>query len=270
MNELQVFTHPEFGTFSAIEIDGKPYFPATKSAAILGYKNPQEAIRDHCKGVSETLTMVQTGTKADGSPALRETSIRIIPEGDLYRLIVRSNLATAEKFERWVFDEVIPSIRKHGAYMTPQALAEALQNPAGLIQVLTALQEEQERNKALQAQIEQDAPLVLFSKSVSVSDDAVLIRELSKILKQNGVDIGQNRLYAWLRDNGYLIKAQGKDYNTPTQRAMELGLFRVKETAVTCADGRIFAKPTTMVTGKGQVYFVNKFLSEQAAVPAPA
>jgi len=263
MNELQVFNHPEFGEIGVIEIDGRPYFPASICATTLGYSNPRDAISRHCRGVVKHDGVSLT-TNQHGASTEQTISMNFIPEGDLYRLIVKSQLPAAEKFERWVFDEVLPSIRKHGAYMTPQTLHEALSDPRNMAQLLNTLADEQERSRALQAQIEADAPLVLFSKSVTVSDDAVLIRELSKILKGNGIDMGQNCLFAWLRENGYLIKAKGDDYNTPTQRAMELGLFKIKETVVNCGDGTIFTKPTPMVTGKGQVYFVNKFLTGDA------
>ena len=152
--------------------------------------------------------------------------------------------------------------------MTPDTLATALQDPRNMAQLLNTLADEQERRKALEAQAEADAPKVLFANSVAASQDSVLIRELAKILKQNGVQIGQNRLFEWLRNNGYLIKAEGEDKNTPTQKAMNLGLFEVKERAVNCPDGRIFTSLTTMVTGKGQQYFVNKFLAAAQAKAA--
>jgi len=254
MNELQVFTHPDFGEIGIIEIDGKPYFPATKCAEALGYANPQKAIRDHCKGVNETVTPTPGG----------EQTIRVIPEGDLYRLIMKSQLPTAEKFERWVFDEVLPSIRKHGAYMTPQTLHEALSDPRNMAKVFTALADEQERSRALQAQIEADAPKVLFADSVSVSETSIQMGDLAKLLKQNGVQIGRTRLFAYMRDNGYLMKSGTSSENMPMQRSMEKGLFEVKMHTVNFPDGRILEKPTTMVTGKGQVYFVNKFLAQAA------
>jgi prophage antirepressor-like protein len=138
-NQMQVFNNSEFGELGIVEIDGKPYFPARRCAEILGYRNPQEAIRNHCKGVSETLTMVQTGVKRDGCPALRETPIKIMPEGDLYRLIVRSKLPAAERFESWVFDEVLPAIRKHGAYMTAATIDKLLADPDFGIRLLVSV-----------------------------------------------------------------------------------------------------------------------------------
>jgi len=261
MNELQVFNHPDFGELGAIDIDGKAHFPASQCAVTLGFKDTINAIKQHCRWV------VKHHLPHPQSPG-KTIEMNFIPEGDLYRLIVRSNLPTAEKFERWVFDEVIPSIRKHGAYMTPDTLAQALQDPRAMAKILTSLADEQERSRALQAQVEAAAPAVLFAGSVSASEDCILIREMAKILKQNGVQTGERRFYEWLRVNGYLIKARGEDYNMPTQRSMELGLFMVKERTINLPDGTPMIKPTSMVTGKGQQYFVNKFLAAQAAEKA--
>ena len=195
-------------------------------------------------------------------------SVKYINESGLYSVILRSDKPEAAKFRKWITSEVLPSIRKHGAYMTPQTLAQALQNPRAMAQILTSLAEEQERRKALEAQVEAAAPAVLFAGSVSASEDCILIREMAKILKQSGVQTGERRFYEWLRVNGYLIKARGEDYNMPTQRSMELGLFMVKERTINLPDGTPMIKPTSMVTGKGQQYFVNKFLAAQAAEKA--
>ena len=186
-----------------------------------------------------------------------------IPEGDVYRLIVHSKLPSAERFEKWLFEEVLPSIRKHGAYMTPETLEAAILNPDVMIRLCTALKDEQDKRKALEAQAEQDKPKVLFADAVSVSKTSILVGELAKLLQQNGVDTGQNRLFHWLRSNGYLIRRDGSDYNMPTQRAMEMGLFEIKETVVTHSDGHTSVSKTPKVTGKGQQYFVNAFLGRE-------
>lgn len=183
-----------------------------------------------------------------------------IPEGDLYRLITHSELPSAEKFESWVFDEVLPSIRKHGMYATD----ELLNDPDLLISVAQELKKEKELRRELQEKVEQDKPKTLFADAVSTSSTSILIGELAKILKQNGYDTGEKRLFAWLRDNGYLIRRKGTDYNAPTQKSMELGLFEVKETAITHSDGHVTVNKTTKVTGKGQQYFIDKFLAEVA------
>ena len=155
----------------------------------------------------------------------------------------------------------MPSIRKHGAYLTDNALEEALTSPDFLIKLATQLKEEKEQRKQLEAKVEQDKPKVLFADSVSASKSSILVGELAKILKQNGVDTGQFRLFAWLRENGYLIKREGSDYNMPTQKSAEMGLFEVKQTIITHSDGHITTNKTPKVTGKGQVYFINKFMN---------
>lgn len=187
--------------------------------------------------------------------------INFIPEGDVYRLITHSKLPAAQQFESWVFDEVIPSIRRHGAYMTDSTLEQALTSPDFLIQLATKLKEEKAKNKELETKIEQDAPRVLFAQAVETAKTSILVGDLAKILKQNGVNTGQKRLFEQLRQDGYLIK-DGSSRNMPTQRAMEMGLFEVKESTVSNPDGSIRVTKTTKVTGKGQTYFVNKFLAE--------
>lgn len=182
-----------------------------------------------------------------------------IPENIFYRLAMKAKNETAERFQALIADEVIPSIRKHGAYMTPEKLQEVLLNPDTLIQLASNLKDEQEKNKRLTAKVEQDAPKVLFADSVACSNSEILVGELAKILKQNGMDIGQNRLFERLRQDGYLVRRKGMDYNMPTQRSMEMGLMRIKETSITHADGHVSVSRTPKVTGKGQIYFVNRY-----------
>ena len=186
----------------------------------------------------------------------------IVNESGLYSLILSSKLPNAKKFKRWVTAEVLPSIRKHGAYMTPDTLEKALYNPDFLIRLATELKDTQAHVKHLETKIDNDKPKVIFADAVSTSKSSILVGELAKIIKQNGVNIGQNRLFSWLRDNGYLIKRKGTDYNMPTQYSMDLQLFEVKETEVTHADGHITVSKTPKVTGKGQQYFINKFLKQ--------
>lgn len=168
----------------------------------------------------------------------------------------------ADAFMDWVW-EVVESIRKHGAYATPATLDKMIASPDFGIKLLSALKEEQEKRKNLERKVEQDKPKVLFAESVASSKNDMLIGELAKLIKQNGVDIGEKRLFAWMRNHGYLISRKGTDYNAPTQKAMELGLFRVKETAITHSDGHVTISRTTKVTGKGQQYFINKFLGDK-------
>jgi anti-repressor protein len=263
LQELRTFENSEFGELEVTLIDGKVYFPATKCAKILGYEKPHNAIERHCRGSLKQGVGVQTGTKVDGAPAIQTVQMSFIPEGDLYRLIIRSNLPATERFERWVFDEVLPSIRKHGAYATPEAAERMLNDPDVMIKVLEALKDERAARDRLEAQVKMDAPKVQFADAVADSETTILVRELAKLLKGNGVDIGQNRLFARLREDGYLIKKNGADYNSPTQYAMDRDLFRVEESVVKDSNCHGLVSRTTKVTGKGQRYFVRYFLSEE-------
>jgi len=185
-----------------------------------------------------------------------------IPENIFYRLAMKAKNETAEKFQAKVADEIIPSIRKHGAYMTSDVLEKALASPDFLIQLATKLKNEQERNRKLKADNERMKPKEIFADAVSVSDTSILIGELEKIIKQNSIDIGQNRLFEWMRSKGYLISRKGIDYNMPTQKSMELGLFEIKERTINNPDGSVRITKTVLVTGKGQQYFINKFLNK--------
>lgn len=255
MNELKVFENSEFGKLNIMVIDDKEYFPATDCAKALGYSNPHDAISKHCRALAKREVIDNLG---------RTQEMNFIPEGDLYRLITHSKLPAAEKFERWVFDEVLPSIRKHGAYMTPQKIEEALLNPDVLIRLATDLKNEREARMALEKKAEANAPKVLFADSVSAAKQTILVGEMAKLLKQNGCDIGQNRLFNQLREEGYLIK-EGASKNMPTQKAMELGLFEIKESTVMNADGSVRLTRTPKVTGKGQLYFVERYLGKKTA-----
>lgn len=252
MRQMQSFNHQAFGDLPVVVIEGKEWFGATQVARALGYSNPHDALTKHCRkdGVAFREVIDSLG---------RAQQLKFINEGNLYRLITKSKLPTAEKFEGWVFDEILPSIRKHGAYMTPETIEKTLSNPDFIIGLATKLKEEQQKTAILQKQIELDKPKVVFADAVTTSKTSILVGEMAKILKQNGICIGQNRLFEWLRENGYLIKRKGTDYNMPTQKSMELGLFEIKETSVTHSDGHITISKTPKVTGKGQLYFVNKF-----------
>ena len=185
-----------------------------------------------------------------------------IPENIFYRLAMKAKNEAAEAFQAKIADEVIPSIRKHGAYMTPETLEAAILNPDTMIRLCTALKDEQDKRKALENKVYEDAPKVLFANAVSTAKTSILIGEQAKILKQNGINIGQNRLFEWLRKNGYLISRKGSDYNMPTQRSMEQGLMEIKETTVTNPDGSIRVNKTPKITGKGQIYFSNRFIRD--------
>lgn len=249
---LQTWSY-ESSEIRTVEKGGVPWFVGKDVAAVLGYSNTRDAIARHVDEEDKASVGIHDGSQ------MRE--VVAVNESGLYSLILSSKLPNAKKFKRWVTSEVLPSIRKHGAYMTDQTLEQALTSPDFLIQLATQLKEEKEQRKQLEAKVEQDKPKVLFADSVSASKSSILVGELAKILKQNGVDTGQFRLFAWLRENGYLIKREGSDYNMPTQRSAEMGLFEVKQTIITHSDGHITTNKTPKVTGKGQVYFVNKFMN---------
>lgn len=254
MNELQVFSYEQNEIRTVTGQDGEPWFVAKDVAEVLGYMDTDQAIRKHCKA-SSTFPVEVTG---------QVRHMTIIPERDVYRLIMRSKLPTAERFEEWVVGEVLPSIRKHGGYLTPDKVEEALLNPDVIIRLATDLKAEREKVRHLRTKVERDHPKVVFSDAVMASRTSILVGELAKLIRQNGVEVGQNRLFGWMRDNGYLIQA-GSSRNMPTQRSMELGLFQIKETTVCHSDGHIDVKKTPKVTGKGQQYFVNLFLGQKSA-----
>lgn len=251
MNELQIFNSEEFGEVRTVEIDRKPYFVANDVAKALGYKRPADAVTAHCKGSVKHRYLTDGG----------EQELKVIPEGDIYRLTVRSKLPSAERFERWVFDEVIPSIRKNGGYIAGQENMtdeELLANA-----VLVAQKKIAERDRIIEQQnqkIKADKPKTIFADAVSTSHTSILVGDLAKLICQNGVKIGPVRLFDWMRKNGYLIKS-GSSYNMPVQRYVEQGLFEVKESNIQNPDGSVRITRTTKVTGKGQIYFVNKFLN---------
>lgn len=244
------FFKKEFGEIRVIEIEGKPHFVGNDIAKALGYARPNEAVSRHAKGTLKQRILTNGGNQ----------ELLVIPEGDVYRLIVKSKLPQAEKFESWVFDEVLPTIRKHGMY----ARDEILDNPDLLIEVATKLKEERYKSQLLEATVKAQMPKVLFADAVTASQTSILVGELAKLIKQNGVDMGQNRLFAWLRENGYLVKKKGSDYNMPTQKSMELQLFEIKEGTRVHSDGHVSITKTPKVTGKGQVYFIDKFIKEVA------
>lgn len=276
MNELQIFKSPDFGEVRAVEQNGEPWFVGKDVAEILGYKNTKDALIAHVDDEDKRIIQRSEIPTIDNhipksalpvnfvSADIPNRGLTIINESGLYSLVLSSKLPTAKKFKRWVTSEILPTIRKHGAYMTPDMLDRMISSPEFGIKLLSALQEERERRAKLESKVEADAPKVLFADAVSASHASILVGELAKLLRQNGKEIGQNRLFRWLRENGYLIKRGGSDFNMPTQRSMELGLFTIKETAITHADGTVTVSKTVKVTGKGQQYFVEKFLGGAA------
>lgn len=255
MNELQIFNNPEFGEIRIVEQNGEPWFVAKDVCDILELTNSRMAVGkldDDEKGVSSIDTL---GGKQE---------MQVVNEYGLYSLVLGSRKPEAKEFKRWITHDVIPTIRKHGGYLTANTIEEVLSNPDTLIRLATDLKREREERAKAEALIQSQKPKVLFADAVSTSKQSCLIGELAKVLKQNGVEIGQNRLFEVLRREGYLGR-MGERYNLPTQRSMELGLMEIKKSTINQPDGSIRVTTTTKITGKGQVYFINKFLDRKEA-----
>ena len=253
MNDLQLFQNPEFGRVRIVEVNGEAWMVGKDVAEALGYKDTVNAIKAH----------VDDEDKKGGwriTTPSGEQQMTIINESGLYSLVLSSKLPNARKFRRWVTTEVLPTVRKHGAYMTPETLQAAILNPDTMIQLCQQLKAEQEHSRQLEAENAAMLPKAVFADAVSASKSSILVGELAKLLRQNGVDTGEKRLFHWLRQNGYFIKRNGADHNMPTQRSIEQGLFVIKETTVCHADGHTTISKTPKVTGKGQQYFVNLHL----------
>lgn len=227
----------------------------------LGYSNASKAVMVHVDDEDKKFEMLPVSDSQIGN--LVKTAL--INESGFYSLVLGSKLPNAKKFKRWVTSEVLPAIRKHGGYLTAEKVEEALLNPDVLIRLATELKDEREARRALESKVAEDAPKVLFADSVSTAKTSILIGELAKLLKQNGLEVGQKRLFAWMRENGYLMRA-GSSYNMPTQRAMEQGLFEIKETTINNPDGSTRLTRTPKVTCKGQVYFVNRMLGKREEI----
>ena len=260
MNDVKIFENPEFGRVRTTVIDGEPWFVAVDVCHALDIGNPSDALN---RLDSDERTLVSIEGASNGKP------VNGVNEPGLYSLVLGSRKPEAKAFKRWITHEVIPSIRKHGAYATKETLEKALTSPDFGIRLLTELKKEQEKNAAQAAEIEAAKPKVIFADAVATSDTCILIGALAKLLKQNGIDIGQKRLFAWMRENGYLIKS-GNDKNMPTQRAMEMKLFEVKEGSYVDGNGVNKTTRTTKVTGKGQQYFINRFLAQKDSEEAAA
>lgn len=259
MNELEVFKFNDNEVRTKL-INNEPYFALADVCKILELGNPSQ-VKTRLKERGVISNEVSDNT---GFGSTRSYIMNFIDEPNLYKCIFQSRKAEAEKFQDWVTSEMLPSIRKHGMYATK----ELLESPDLLIQVAQKLKEEKEARRIAEEQAEQrrllleeQKPKVVFADAVATSQTSILIRDLAKLLKQNGVDIGEKRVFRWLRENGYLIK-QSKNGNTPTQKAMDQGLFEVKETSITHGNGIITTHFTSKVTGKGQIYFINKLKKE--------
>lgn len=244
MNEVQLFNFESHEVRSLL-LNNEPWFVGKDVAEALGYSKARNAIATHIDSEDKKDAPIQ-GTLG----GVQEMTV--INESGLYSLVLSSKLPSAKKFKRWVTSEVLPSLRKTGQYQVKELSGSEL--------MAKALIEAQSVLAAKDKQIEEMKPKVVFADAVATSHTSILVGELAKILKQNGIDMGQKRLFAWLREKGYLIKRQGTDYNMPTQKAMELGLFEIKEGSYVNGSGVNITTKTPKVTGKGQQYFINKFL----------
>ena len=252
MEKIQIFSNDEFGEIRVLIINGEPWFIGKDVAELLGYSNPRNAVPAHGDSEDKLRTQIEY--------AGQRREVTIINESGLYSLIMSSKLSTAKKFKHWVTSKVLPSIRKHGAYLTDNTLEEALTSPEFLIKLATQLKKEKQARLEAEKKIEEQKPKVIFADAVSASKSSILIGDLAKLIRQNGVEVGQKRLFEWLRQNGWLMKS-GNSKNMPTQRGMEMKLFEVKEGSYVDSNGVNVVTKTTKVTGKGQQYFVNVFLN---------
>ena len=260
MNELQIFQNKEFGEVRSLVINNEPWFVGKDVAEALGYKDVNHAILDHV----DEEDKVNSKTQGQNAPELGQRGSWLINESGLYSLILSSKLPNAKKFKRWVTNEVLPSIRKHGAYMSEEVINKTLDDPDFIIEMATKLKYEREQRrlleekaKHLEATITIDKPYTNFGKSIATSSDAITIGQFAKVLNNNNINIGRNRLFTILRDNGYLIKV-GKDKNMPKQIYVKQGLFKVAESIVKTVKGELLTA-TTLITGKGQMYFLEIF-----------
>lgn len=252
MNEIM-----NIGGVDCYEKDGTAYLKLETVARGLGFTQTAASGNEVVRWERVRKYLSELGVPTCGDDGF-------IPENIFYRLAMKAKNETAEKFQALVADEIIPSIRKHGAYMTPQKIEEVLLNPDTIIKLATDLKEEREKRAALEDKVKKDLPLVTFAHSVSAFNTSILVGDLAKLLKQNGVEMGQKRLFEWMRQNGYLIRRKGADYNMPTQKSMERELFEIKEGTVSYGDGHSKTTRTPKVTGKGQIYFINLFLGKGA------
>ena len=251
---IQVFNNENFSV-RTIESGGEIWFVAKDVAQALEY-NIDGGMTKYFASVPEIWKGGKRISTLGG-----EQEMLCIAEQGLYFFLGRSDKPKALPYQMWIAGEVLPAIRKHGMYATPQKVEEMLNDPDTMIQVLQALKAEREKVKALSAQAEENRPKVIFAEAVDASKDSILVGNLAKLLTQNGIKIGQNRLFAWLRDHGYLCSCKGERWNIPQQQYVDQGLFELKKTVVNNPDGSTRVTHTTKVTGKGQIYFINGFIN---------
>ena len=263
MCKLQIFNYENHEVRTTVK-DGEIWWVLKDVCKVLDLKNSRK-VADRL-GNDEKSNVTQSDIR-NIKFKIPNRGLTLINEPGLYKVILRSDKPEAKKFMNWVTHEVLPAIRRHGAYISSGKLEELMQSPDTWVKLIRTLQQERREKTMLKAKIKKDKAKVTFATAVEASKDGILIRELAKILKGNGVNVGQNRLFTKLRKDGFLIRQEGSDYNSPTQKAMELGLFKIKETVFTEPDGKITLRRTAKVTGKGQSYFVNYFLAKLKTKP---
>ena len=263
-SELKIFNYENANVRTTVR-NGEIWFVLKDVCEVLGIHNSKMVATRLDDDEKAAIRLADT--RSDSSNQMR--NFIAVNESGLYKVILRSDRPEAKKFMRWITHEVLPTIRKHGAYITSDKMEELMTDPDTWVKLIRTLQQERREKAMLQNQIEIDRPKIVFADAVSVSESDVLIGELAKILKGNGVDIGQNRLFERLRNDGFLVRRNGGDYNMPTQKAMDRQLFKIKETAITHSDGHVTINKTVKVTGKGQLYFVNLFLNEKNKASKP-
>lgn len=255
MDKLKVFENTSFGKIRVLEIDNEPWFIAIDIAKVLEYRTANDMTR--------ILDDDEKGTQIVHTPGGNQNVI-IINESGLYSSILRSRKPEAKQFKKWITSDVLPSIRRYGAYLTEQTVEKALADPDFLIQLALNLKVEREKRRMAEAELQANKPKIIFANNVETSRSSCLVGELAKLINQGGYSIGQNRLFSWMRENGYLIRQNGENYNLPTQYSMDLKLMEVKKNIINNPDGTVRVTRTTKVTGKGQIYFLYKFLGEKA------
>lgn len=255
MNELQIFENKDFGKVRTVTLDGAPCFVAADVCRALDIANSRDAVNRLDDDEKNTVVLTD-GNR--GNP-----NMTVVTESGLYSLVLGSRKPEAKQFKRWITHEVIPTIRKTGGYVNNDDLFVSTYLPNADDTTKALFRSTLETIRKQNAKLEEYKPKAIFADAVSASKTSILVGELAKILHQNGVTIGQNRLFEWLRNNGYLC-CYGERYNMPTQRSMEMSLFEIKETTINNPDGSIRVSRTVKVTGKGQQYFINKFLGWSA------
>ena len=253
---LQVFMYQGY-QLRTMEENGVIWFAAKDIAQALEYSYWQPNIVAH-------VPEIWKGIKRINTPGGYQEML-CLTENGVYFFLGRSDKPKAIPYQMWIAGKVMPSIRKHGMYVTPSKVEDILANPDAFIEVLQAYKAERTKREALEAKVEEDKPKVIFADALEVSKESILIGNLAKILRQNGVEIGQNRLFEYLRETGYLMRCKGERWNMPTQDSLERGLFEVKTRVINNADGSSKVVRTTKVTPKGQIHFVNMFLKGRAA-----